>query len=483
MPHDNPPRDRSARSLRRATLALLGSGIACATLLTCKRPTSTGESPLPSASAPLPAGSSVPERCTAAAKGAVFTLGKAGPRAPADADDEPAAQPFAVEIGDAAALETGFAVTALQSSGAETRALIASIPPDAARGKVVDLGRVHGDAEPPRLAAQGARIFFALADHDPASARLRVGMLAETGGSLQVTWGFETSRTGRGASAFDLAVTRKRGLLVWEEMDARAERQLVRVASFSLENPAAVTEPKTLAAGSLEQEMPAAVPRGSGYWLAWVASAPTPRPGAAAGARPTVKPSRVAPEGSSDPAPSVLDFGNRWIEIVALDENAAPIGAPQAVTPRDRHVLIFDLAESADGGALLAWRDDDSAPGAESRIVHLARVNAGGAVERFVIDDEEVGAGAPSLLSDTKASAPTWLALESVTHDTRIAALSARGDVLDELRAEGAIGNADVLAARDGRLLLGRPRGLAAELRVVACKPGAPKTAPRASAH
>lgn len=425
----------------------------------------------------------MPERCAAVAKGAVFTLGKAGPRAPADADDEEAAQPFAVEIGDAAALETGFAVAALQSSGDETRALIASIAPDAARGKVMDLGRVHGDVEPPRLAAQGARIFFAIADHDAASSRLRVGMLADAGGSLQLTWGFQTSRSGRGASAFDLAVTGKRGLLVWEELDARAEHQLVRVASFSLENPGAVTQPKTLAAGSVEQEMPAAVPRGSGYWLAWVASTPSPRPGAAAGAPATVRPSRAAPEGSGEPVKSVLDFGNRWIEIVALDENAAPVGAPQAITPRDRHLLIFDLVETGDGGALLAWRDDDSAPGAESRIVHLARVNASGAVERFVIDDDDVGAGAPSLVADAKAKAPSWLALESVTHDTRIAALSARGDVLDELRAESAIGNGDVLAVRDGRVLLGRPRGLAAELRVVACKPGPRKTTPRASAH
>ncbi len=421
----------------------------------------------------------MPARCQAVANGAFFTIGKAGPRTPADADDPETAQPFAVEIGDAAAFQKGFAVAALESTGNETRALVATLSSDAARGKVVDLGRVHGDVEPPRLAARGADVFFALADHAPSSARLRVGLVPGGGDrAAGLTWGFETSRAGRGASAFDLAVTSKRGLLVWDEVDARGERQLLRLASFSLDNLGAVTEPRTLGVGSLDQEMPEVVPRGAGYWLAWVAAGPQARPAARAGTR-----EKPRPAASGDAPESVLEFGNRWIEIVALDENAAPLGAPQAVTPRDRHVLIFDLAPAADGGALLAWRDDDSAPGSESRIVHLARVTASGAVERSVIDHDDVGAGAPSLIADTTPAAASWLALESVTHETRLAALTPKGGVLDELAAESAIGNGDALAASEGRLLLSRPRGLGAELFVVACKPRAPKGAAAAPAR
>lgn len=462
---------RSSRACKRSALTVAGAGLVCAALLGCKRSTNTGESPLPSASAARAAPQGMPDRCHGAAKGAFFTIGKVGSRAPADADEEGAAQPFAVEVGEAAALRTGFAVAALHSSGHETRALVATLASDATRGKTVDLGRVHGDVEPPRLAARGSDVVFALADHEPSSARLRVGMLADGGGAAQLTWGFQTSRTGRGASAFDLAVTAKRGVLVWDELDARAQRQSIRLASFSLENLGAVTPPRTLGGANTEQEMPEVVQRGAGYWLAWIASAPQPAPGSG-----PEKP-KPAPAASVEGSEPVLEFGNRWIELVALDENAAPTGAPQAVTPRDRHVLIFDLAPTADGGALLAWRDDDSAPGSESRIVHVARVSASGGVERSVIDDEDVGAGAPSLITDPASGAPSWLALESVTHETRLAALTPKGGVLDALRADGAIGSGDVLAARDGRLLLARPRGLAAELFVVTCKPGAPSPA------
>ena len=74
-------------------------------------------------------------------------------------------------------------------------------------------------------------------------------------------------------------------------------------------------------------------------------------------------------------------------------------------------------------------------------------------------------------------AAPSWLALESVTHDTHLAALTARGGVLDELGPESAIGNADALAASERRLLFSRPRGLAAEFFVVACQPRARKSA------
>lgn len=468
------PVSRASRARRLSARTLAAAGLACVALVACKRSTNTGESPLPSASAPSPGPNSAPDRCHAGAKGAFFTIGKPGSRAPLDADDQETAQPFAVEVGDATAFQTGFAVSALESTGSETRALVATVSSDAARGTVVDLGRVHGDVEPPRLAARGSDVFFAVADHGPSNARLRVGMvLGEGGGAARLTWGFETAWTGRGASAFDLAVTSKRGLLVWEDVEARAERQLVRLASFALDDLRAVTKDRTLDVGSAEQEMPEVVPRGAGYWLAWVASSPQQRPGASARSPDKSPP---LPAASAAPSESVLEFGNRWIEIVTLDENGAPTAAPQAISPRDRHVLVFDLAATAGGGALLAWRDDDSAPGAESRIVHVARVTASGGIERSVIDHDDVGAGAPSLITDAASAAPSWLALESVTHDTRVAALTPKGGLLDELAAESAIGNGDALAARDGRLLLARPRGLAAELFVVACKPRSAKT-------
>ncbi|HMJ14837.1 MAG TPA: hypothetical protein VK524_25670, partial [Polyangiaceae bacterium] len=273
----------------------------------------------------------------------------------------------------------------------------------------------------------------------------------------------------------------KRGIVVWDEVDTRAGRQLLRIASFSVENPSEVTPQRTLGSGATDQEMPQLVTRGSGFWLAWVASVPHPREGAGQAARIAAKTPQAAPAavGSGEGAnEELLDLGNRWIELVALDENAAPISTPQAVSARDRHALVFDLAATSDGGALLAWRDDDTTPGVESRIVQLARVGADGKILRSLIDDDDVGAGVPSLVTGGMADASAWLALESVAQETRLAALGPSGSVLDELGAEPAVGNADVLALREGRLLVGRPRGLATELFVLTCKPGAPKATP-----
>ncbi|HMJ15507.1 MAG TPA: hypothetical protein VK524_29025, partial [Polyangiaceae bacterium] len=154
-----------------------------------------------SASAPAPA-RAAPGRCrplASGASGSLFTIGKASPRSGVDAEEPEPAQPFAVEIGDAVAFGQGFAVAALESTGEQTHARIVTLPADAARGKVTDLGRVQGDVEPPQLAPRGADVFFALTDHDTVSARLRLGKLTDAAGSAQLAWGFQTPRSGRGA--------------------------------------------------------------------------------------------------------------------------------------------------------------------------------------------------------------------------------------------------------------------------------------------
>src|SRR5690606_32931263 len=136
-------------------------------------------------------------------------------------------------------------------------------------------------------------------------------------------------------------------------------------------------------------EAPALIPRPDGFWLAWISRAlaqpkkPAPKTG---GKKPDDKAADAGPP-ADDP---VVDLGHRWLRIAPLDENNALAGEPHDVTPRDTHVLVFDLAPLPGSGALLAWRDDHSTPGIEGGAVHVARIAPGGSIERSAIEDDKV---------------------------------------------------------------------------------------------
>jgi hypothetical protein len=434
----------------------------------------------------LPASSSAaissPGRCREAGGAIRASIGEAKPRGgepTGEPDDLEIAQPFAVEIGDAVALGDGFAIAALRSRAGGTGAVVAMLASTGALQSTVDLGRIHGDVEPPRLAKHGKNLFVAVSDDVASKRTLRLGMIQPAGKQPGLVWGGELSQDRDASSAFDIALSGARGVLVWDEPGTGTKEGGIRLATFDSANPGTVTVPRTVASERYENEMPQVVERPSGYWLAWVASGPRSMP---AGAHaPRVDVPRAADAGpredeQADPKP-VIEMGNRWLQIVALDGNGSPIAAPRAITARDRHVLVFDLAPSPNGAALLAWRDDDTTPGVESRIVHLARVSLDGNVERALVDDEAVGAGAPSLVADpSEDKLPGWLVLESVTDETRLAALTPSGSLLDALAGDPLIKNGDVLAANRGTLLVARPRGLSAELSLVRCKAAAVAT-------
>lgn len=408
-----------------------------------------------------------------------FSIGDRPARpAPAEGEEVEIAQPFAVEVGDSLAFGEGFAVAALRSQGDGSGAVVALVSADGSRGTAIDLGRVHGDVDPPALARRGDDLFVAVSDNDVSSGALRLATIRGAPNKPELVWGGHAPQTRDESAAFDLQVSGERGVLVWDEEDKRAHHSVIRLVSFDAGNPATVTLPRSISPDKLDREMPQVAPRPGGYWLAWVASLSEEAPKHAGQG----VPHRAKPSGDAgadfDPeseANSVLELGNRFIELVPLDANGAPATAPVAITPRDRHVLVFDLAPAPEGGALLAWRDDDTSPGAEGRFVHLARVRTGGAIERTLVDDEDVGAGAPSLVFDADdASPPSWLSLESISDETRLSALGPGGALLDALAPEPAVGSADVLTANHGRLLIARPRGLAVQLSVVRCKPGPP---------
>lgn len=409
-----------------------------------------------------------PPRCAEVTPGASFTIGKRSVKKGDDEDedtDEPAL-PFAVEIGGAVPTPTGFAVSAMSAKGQGTTVLVALIASDAGSGRIVELGQTHGDVDPPRLAALGGRVFAAVPDSDAGGSTLRLAQIT-TGSSPGVTWG-PTFSEGRDESrVFAIELGDKRGVMVWDEVDKKSSRGVLRAVSFAVENIASATKPKTISREDDDAEAPHVVRRPGGFWMAWIHHPP----------RGDAKDKKApAPTASAEPVDDPLvELGNRVLRIAPLDENGVLIGEPKDVTGKSSHVLVFDLSPGPDGSALLSWRDDDTSPGVEGRSVHLARVKTGGSVEESVIQDEAIGAGVPTLLEDAapKPGQPrTWLGLSGVTDATRMGVLKDDGTLADRLDVEPAIRSAELLALSGGRLLVAHPRGLAVELSAVSCKQG-----------
>lgn len=402
----------------------------------------------------------VAPRCAPARAGAVFTIGDPGKAAEADDDGgDEVALPFAVDVGSAVGYDGGFAVSALRSKGGATSAVVALVGADGDSGRIVDLGKAFGDVEPPRLVARGDDLIVALPGNDAGGGTLRLLSLHPSADKPGVKWGAEFEQGRDESQVFSVELGQKRGAMAWDEWDKGLKHSVVRVTSFAMDDVSNATRARTVSPKDDDAEAPRLTRRPGGFWLAWISHS-------------------AAGKDAADAATSVVDLGNRALEIVPLDDNASPTSSPVAVTSKSSHVLVFDLAPAADGGALLAWRDDEASPGVEGRIVRMARVAAGGSVDASVIDDDKVGAGVPSLIVDPAPPADNkvtaWLALAGVSDATRIAALGPDAHILDRLGTEPLLKRAEPLAMRAGRILLAEPRGLAMDLSVVTCKPGAP---------
>ncbi len=368
--------------------------------------------------------------------------------ASADGGEE-ATLPFAVELGSATSRAGGFAVGALRAQGGGVGALVALLDENAGAGKIIDLGRTHGDVDPPRVAARGARLVVAVPDSDAGSHTVKLAEVTDGGAS----WG-ATLRTGRDDShAFDVALGETHLVVVWDELDKPKGHSVIRLAAATGAGAPVVSlasPPKT------DAEAPRLVTRDGGFWLAWIAHAPL-----------------ELPRGESADGGDEDERVARWLEIVPLDAAGKPTAEPRAVTERTGTLSAFDLAAAPEGSALVAWRrGDDRAEGPASS-ASLTTVAPDGTVRHAILPDPDLGPGVPSLVVDAEAKpSRTWLAIGSITDVTRLAPVSSAGTLEVALAADPAVDRAEPLAAGHGRLLFATGRGRAAELFAFVC--GAP---------
>jgi hypothetical protein len=425
-------------------LAALGSGCRSKSEASRGAP-SARPSAVASASASPPSG-----RCTEL-PGQPLRIGdaRAGrPRPPAEDEQEEddATLPFAPHLGEGVALAGYFAVAGQRPGGGGTEDVIALLTDDGRSGRVVPLGRVYGDVDPPVLAARGAEVLLAIPDSDAKGGTLKLsvlGAMADAPRPLGELAGVEH------AAGAAVALAPGGALVVWGTGHGtkRALRAALVPTAEKTESIASVELEGTAGA-----ELPALSPRPDGFWLAWVAERDAPDAGPAAEDQ------------------SLVVQGARVLMAVPLDRAGKPGGRPRAVSGEAAHVVGFDAVSQADGALDLAWREDDTSPGADRGDVQMARVALDGSTKTGRVEADDLAGGVPQLMLDATSGGRTWLALRSSRDTARLGVLAGGGLTVEGLAEDPGLGSGDVLAATGGRLLVGRYRGGALELVVVSCR-------------
>lgn len=469
---------------RRAPAFSLAISAALVALVGCKR---RAPEPQPSASASAaPAPVAAAPRCVEAHPGKSFTLGERsndGADAGDDEDDglDQPALPFAVELGRALPFGDGFAVSALSTVGGKTRAVVALLDAEVGAGKVVELGTLHGDPDPPELAGFESELVALVHDTDAGGELLKLAAVRPGPDKPSVVLGAEIAESRDESRVAGLELGPERGVAIWDEWSLADKHGVIVTASFARKDLSNVTKKRIVSLPSEDAEAPRISRRPGGFWAAWISRSAGPKAKAAApkAAAPKAAAPKALPSASASaeaPEPALVELGERWVSAVPLDANGVAISEPKPITPKNAHVLVFDLATGPDGTLLFSWRNDDSAPGTEERQIHLGSVKPDGTVERHLLDDAGPGVGVPAILVDDApkdpAAAQTWLSLASVSDATRLGALGPSGTLLDSLAAEPVVRSGELIALARGRMLLARPRGMAMELGLVECKPG-----------
>lgn len=396
------------------------------------------------------------DRCTQAP--ARHTLRALGNSRSGDNDEYAA---FAVEVGAALVEANGFWVPWLSSDGKSSQVGIAVLGRDLLTSRSVDLGEVKWDAGPPRLARLNAHgVLAAVPDSDANGGSYRVARVDDSG----VVWGADVDGSSDDSPAFDIAASGERALLVWDDYSREQGRGTIR-ANLLTEAGQLQRDLGSLSPTESDVELPRLVQRRGGYWLAWLRVEWQ-----------TQNAKAVAPSEALqvvDPEQPVLTPKARWIEVVPVDTAGAVTAAPVRVSKVDAMVQGYDLQAGHEGALLVTWREDFSNSGTSGGQVWVARLTPDGSVEQYPIKSVDVGGTLPVFLFDPKAPSGVphgWLTLESERGETALAGLSPFGKPLEPLEPSTGIGNASILAALDGQLLVAEPKGRDMTLKLVRCK-------------
>jgi hypothetical protein len=456
-----------------------------------------------------------PARCTPVAAGKSFVVGPtSAARATAEPSSMPGAsgppgigggdsadraeperdellEPFAVVLGRATSAPNGWAVGVLSDAEGGSVASVVSTSADAEGGTVTKLARSRGDFDPPVVApGPDGALLVALLEANAGARAVRLASVVRG----EVRWGAEIPEGRDESLAIDLAVAASRGAVVWDA--SRDEASHVAVATFPSNDVGKVTSSRRASPEGIDADAPRIVPRSGGFFLTYVVhgvevsrersaerderAAATPKRKRDSDEKSTRKPriqGEAREEGEVDEARGGEAVRSTWIEVVLLDEQGAQTAEPMRIGSRDGHVVSYDVAPSASGELLVAWRDEDAPTGGAGGAVMLARVTGSGPTEPVLVTSEASADGAPTLLSG-------WLAIPALRGPDLLAKLGADGALLEPIAIEPSLGRAEPVASIAERLLLAEPEGKAMRLRVATCGERAPSApVPSASAE
>lgn len=459
-----------------AALGLSVLALCSAQLSACKKkpPVPVAEPDLPpdlvpdvpenvaSSKAGAPSPGPVPARCHELAQGSPFRIGELGAsREPAEDaddagldDDDEVPAPFSVELGPARADADGFAIGALRSVKGQAHALIALLNGEGGAGKLVDLGVVHGDPDPPQFVARGKDLLVVAPDMDAGGGMLKVGLVRDARGAAPLSWGPELTGARRD-STFALEIGGDHALLAYAAETAGK----IRVLGVLLDpnNLKQKLSPEPLSALGADVDSPRLARRVGGYWLAVARALDAPKS----------KPKARVVDGGEEQTEtdSVLDIGTRRIEVTKLDNLGKPVSSALVVTKPGARPMSFSLVSAADGGAYVAFRDDDSTPGTNGGALELLHVKADGSFEKMELNAEADGTGTPALIADESDAAKVWLTAAGESGATWFGRLTEHSS----LATDSVVRGGDLIAARDGKLLLARSKGTAVEFSLLQC--------------
>jgi hypothetical protein len=379
-----------------------------------------------------PAPASAPSRCNMIGKEMIVGDN------PSNATPDDDLLPFASEVGQAAAFDGGFAVGVLHPQGGGTANSVVIVSPDGSSSRVLALGASHGDAEPPRVFGKGASVGVAVLEPTGSSRTLRIARIEGD----SVRWASELRQGVDESMAFDVVLGKERGIVVWDDVPKDRKVSGVYLSTFEVDTFEHPTQPRVLTLPGVDADSPRAVPRPGGFWLFWLVRRPQ--------------------DADYDAVYRAEDIAYRWLEVVPLDESGAVAGTPRRIGSDLGHVLAYDVVAAGDGGALVAWRDDDTPSGSTGGQILTAMVRQGGIDGPDPLDDASTAVGAPTLMTG-------WLSIADATGPTRIAPTGADGKLADVLRGENLFGMGEPLASRGDVMLVARPSGQAMRIFVARC--------------
>jgi hypothetical protein len=407
--------------------------------------------------------------CNAVNRGALFSLGSTA--SSQDEDDSGLDIPFGINVGQAVGYTGGFAVSAIDGRGGKSIAFLALLGADAQNGRKIELGRVYGDADPPRIAGDARTLVAVLADMDAAGRTLRLMRVEEPATLAKITRGAEVSVSQNSSTVFSVAVNANRGILVWDEPEKSSRNGQIVMAPFSVQSLILPNKNSILSSRDSDAESPQIAARTGGFWAAWVQSSYASVDSKGRHKAPSMKNNRSR-SADDEPAPPAVELGARDLYVSALDLEGRAIAKPLRVTEGISHVVAYDMASLDSGVALLTWRDDDTSPGVESQVAHIARVALDGHIEKYRIEDESIGVGSPQWLVDPEAPATdrAWLAVGNTGERVSLARLLPTGQPTTVMVSDADLGTANPLVRFAGTLLVARQRGQGVDLEPLRCQ-------------